>query len=258
MVTVDMQAARLGEVLTKWATPPTEAVDQLPKPTSKDNKKGRCNECGGWHGLPAVHLDYVGHAWVTRALIEADPLWSWEPMALSDAGEPLVVNAGGHLRMWIRLTVHGKSLPAVGTCPASKPEPEKELVGDALRNGAMRFGIALSLWAKDEWSDLRHQGPAPPSDEVAQAGGNELPDAPEFDVDGPGADGPSDVPTPPDDQDLRGEVEALRREMTAGQKSMVRAWMAANDVRALGHATVDELAALWVECQRVLAEGDAA
>jgi hypothetical protein len=147
-------SGELAAILTKWGNPPAELVGKLPKPTSKDNKAGRCRECGGWHGLPAVHLDYMGHASVTRALIETDEHWNWEPVAFTEAGEPLITNSGGHLRMWARLTVLGKTVLCVGTCPSNKPEPEKELIGDMLRNGAMRLGIGLSLWAKEEWTDL--------------------------------------------------------------------------------------------------------
>lgn len=232
----DQQAARLGEVLRNWAAPPPEAIDKLPKPTKKENQKGVCRECGGYHGLPAVHLDYVGHAWVTRALIEADPLWTWEPVAWTEAGEPLITNAGGHLRLWIRLTLHGKTIPAVGTCPSSKPEPEKELIGDALRNGAMRFGIALSLWAKDEWADLGHEN----------AGAGVAGSTP---VDEMGA---SQKPAPAPAPDLKRVVEAARAQMTAAQKSAVREFMAANDIPSLAKATAPQLEQLADECERVL------
>lgn len=144
----------LAAILRKWGNPPKEMVDKLPKPTKRDNPPGKCKECGGWHGLPAVHLDYMGHAAVRRALIETDETWNWEPVAFTGQGEPLITNAGGHLRMWIRLTVLGKQVLGVGTCAANKPEPEKELIGDALRNAAMSLGFGLSLWAKDEWADL--------------------------------------------------------------------------------------------------------
>lgn len=160
-------SGELAAILTKWGNPPKEMVDKLPKPTKRENKPGSCKECGGWHGLPAVHLDYMGHAAVTRALIETDEQWNWEPVAFTEAGEPLISNAGGHLRMWARLTVLGKTVLCVGTCPANKPEPEKELIGDMLRNGAMRFGIGLGLWAKDEWNDLGTSG----SDRSAETGG---------------------------------------------------------------------------------------
>lgn len=157
----------LRGILTTWGNPPDALVDKLPKPTRRANEKGNCGECGGYHGLPAVHLDYMGHASVTRALIEVDPEWTWEPIAFTDDGEPLVKQAAEHLRLWGRLTVLGKTLICVGTCDANKPEPEKELIGDLLRNGAMRFGIGLALWAKEEWTDLRPAEPLTPFDEVA-------------------------------------------------------------------------------------------
>jgi hypothetical protein len=36
---------------------------------------------------------------------------------------------------------------------ADKQDLDKELIGDFLRNASMRFGIALSLWSKQDWSD---------------------------------------------------------------------------------------------------------
>jgi hypothetical protein len=247
----DQQAARLGEVLRNWASPPADAIDTLPKPTRKENQKGVCRECGGYHGLPAVHLDYVGHAWVTRALIESDPLWSWEPAAVTDAGEPLITNAGGHLRMWIRLTVHGKTLPAVGTCPSGKPEPEKELIGDALRNGAMRFGIALSLWAKDEWSDLESvdaSGAAEPAEATSPAAA-----AAPAPVDASGAgNGPAPDAPSPSLEPARAAVQEMRSRMTAAQKSSVRTFMASHDIPSLATATLSQLELLTGACERVL------
>lgn len=65
---------------------PPELIGKLPKPTRKDNQKGNCTECGKYHGLPAVHIDYVGHAEITRRLLEVDPLWYWEPYANPEAG----------------------------------------------------------------------------------------------------------------------------------------------------------------------------
>ncbi len=233
------EAAALLAVLTDWAKPPADAIDKLPKPTKKENQKGRCNDCGGWHGLPAVHLDYVGHAWVTRALIQADPLWSWEPLAMNEAGEPLVVNAGGHLRMWIRLTVHGKTLPAVGTCPANKPEPEKELIGDALRNGAMRFGVALSLRAKDEWSDLGAQ------DSDAGGGGAGFPE----EAVGTGVAPPASDTGDVDEQ--RRRIRAAKAQMTAAQKTFLQEWMTGEEI-VPATATHAQLDAIEAECARIL------
>jgi len=51
---------------------------------------------------------------------------------------------------------------AIGTAKANAFDLDKQLYGDALRNGAMRFGISLSLWSKQEWEDLNHN-PAPAS-----------------------------------------------------------------------------------------------
>jgi hypothetical protein len=46
-------------------------------------------------------------------------------------------------------------------------ELDKELVGDFLRNASMRFGIALSLWTKQEWEDLGGK-PAPQKQATGQ------------------------------------------------------------------------------------------
>lgn len=143
---------------------PKDVVGILPKPYKRDSPKGKCNECGGYHGLPAAHLDYVGHAAVTDRLLTVDPMWTWEPMhrqidsaALAAAlasGSPecvrlLIENSPPALdrdgNLWIRLTVNGVTRPGVGDGPNMK-----ERIGDALRNAAMRFGVALSLWSKDE------------------------------------------------------------------------------------------------------------
>ena len=44
---------------------PPHQISKLPKPYSRESAKGNCKECGGYHGLPAVHLDYVRHAALT-------------------------------------------------------------------------------------------------------------------------------------------------------------------------------------------------
>lgn len=97
-------------------------------------------------------LSYVGHAAVTDRLLSVDPFWTWEPVAWDSAGFPAIQGSpdGKLLALWIRLTVCGVTRLGVGTCPSSKAEVLKELIGDALRNAAMRFGVALDLWTKDE------------------------------------------------------------------------------------------------------------
>ncbi len=147
-----MTADALAAIPAKWASPDPATLAKLPKPTKRDAEKGKCAECGGWHGLPAIHLDYMGHAEVTLALIDADPAWTWEPLALHD-GLPAITREGSRLVMWARLTVLGKSIVGVGTCEANKPDPEKELIGDFLRNAAMRFGIGTKLWSKATVAD---------------------------------------------------------------------------------------------------------
>jgi hypothetical protein len=62
--------------------------------------------------------------------------------------------------MWAYLIVHGKKMLGVGSVRADKQELDKELVGDFLRNAAMRFGISLALWTKNEWEDLGGHAPA--------------------------------------------------------------------------------------------------
>lgn len=141
-----MSADALRQVLDQWAKPPKELVDKLPK--------------GG------TTLDYMGHAAVTRALIEVDPEWNWEPVC-DEHGIPVIQARGKRLVMWGRLTVLGKTVFCCGTCEDRKFEPEKELIGDLLRNGAMRFGIGLSLWSKDEWTSLGTSS----SDRSAATGG---------------------------------------------------------------------------------------
>lgn len=139
-----------------YKTPPAEHLGKLPKPTRKDATKGNCNECGGFHGLPAVHLDYLGHAELTDILLDADPLWSWEPFALDEATQlPRVIANDRGSVLWIHLTIWGVTRPGVGTSDPKGPDTFKELIGDALRNAAMRFGIAVDLWSKAEGIDRR-------------------------------------------------------------------------------------------------------
>lgn len=154
-----MSADALAAVPGRYAQPDPATLSKLPKPTKRDNAKGHCNDCGGWHGLPAIHLDYMGHADVTLALIEVDPCWDWEPLAVEN-GSPVIANQGGRLVMWGYLTVHGKRLLCVGTCESGKGDPEKELIGDLLRNGAMRFGIGTRLWSKADGEDPAGSGVA--------------------------------------------------------------------------------------------------
>lgn len=138
------------EGLAKLREPfPDAQIGLLPKPYKKDSQKGNCRECGGYHGLPAAHLKYIGHAAITDRLRSADPTWTWEPLALDADGLPAVRVRNGTAAMWIRLTVCGVTRLGVGTAEANKAEVDKELISDALRNAAMRFGCGLDLWSKE-------------------------------------------------------------------------------------------------------------
>lgn len=131
-------------------------INKLAKGSKEQTKcpasdKRSCNVCGGWHHPKMIHLDYVGHAALTDRLLEADPFWSWEPMGFAPNGLPLFDQTGG---LWIRLTVCGVTRLGYGHAPSKEfQEPgarEKEIIGDALRNAAMRFGAALDLWHKGD------------------------------------------------------------------------------------------------------------
>lgn len=140
---------------------PKEVIGKLPKLTCKSctdsqgkvcsqHSKSKCQACGNYISSAHIDLDYVGHAEVTDRLLSVDPAWSWEPLAFDEFGVPRVTQgADNRLNLWIRLTVCGVSRIGVGSVLAKSADAEKQLIGDALRNAAMRFGVALELWAKD-------------------------------------------------------------------------------------------------------------
>ena len=121
----------LRQLLAEWASPPAEMIDVIPK--------------GG------VELKYLGHAATTRALLECDPTWWWEPMAFDADGLPLLVtdDQGRPIGLWGYLHLCGVRRPGYGSCLPGKSDAVKELVGDFLRNAGMRAGIGLDLWKKD-------------------------------------------------------------------------------------------------------------
>lgn len=93
-------------------------------------------------------LAYVGHAALTDRLLDADPTWTWEPLAINPNGLPVMDELGG---MWIRLTVCGVTRLGYGHAGSKTGgDAIKEVIGDALRNAAMRFGAALDLWHKGD------------------------------------------------------------------------------------------------------------
>ena len=131
----------LGDVLAKYGVPDPKIVGKLPK--------------GG------TTLDFVGHADVTKMLIEIDENWTWEPVAFDDQGLPAyrVENGMAHMAGW--MTIHGVRRLGIGSVQHNKGDLLKELVSDFIRNAAMRFGVCLALWTKQEWDDVDHAPAAP-------------------------------------------------------------------------------------------------
>lgn len=151
-MTDEMKVAQL-EALAKLREPfPEESINKLPQGVAKEGDKKHCDECGGYHRQARMHLDYVGHAYVTERLLEVDPLWDWEPAASDASGSPAVEweKDGSPVGLWIKLTVAGMTRYGYGSVTAGKSEAVKELIGDAIRNAAMRFGCALEYWKKDK------------------------------------------------------------------------------------------------------------
>ena len=93
-------------------------------------------------------LDYVSHAWVTDRLLEIDPEWTWEPVGFDEYGLPKLDSTGG---LWIKLTVCGVTRYGYGE-PQGRDQHDKVkgAIGNAIRVAAMRFGVALDLWIKEE------------------------------------------------------------------------------------------------------------
>ena len=136
------------------ATTPSSTADGLrllrvPFPREQVGKLPKKNKDGS-----QILLDYVGHADCTARILDADPLWTWEPLALDPNGLPLLDSSGN---LWIRLTVCGVTRLGVGDGASIK-----EKIGDAIRNAAMRFGVALDLWAKGD-RDFTASNPPPPT-----------------------------------------------------------------------------------------------
>jgi hypothetical protein len=92
-------------------------------------------------------------------------------MALDQFGSPAVDRDGN---LWIRLTICGVTRLGVGDGKSMK-----ERVGDAIRNAAMRFGVALDLWAKENLVEFAQAASAPaPRPEPAARPAVQAPPAP--------------------------------------------------------------------------------
>jgi hypothetical protein len=95
-----------------------------------------------------LRLQFVGHAAVTQRLLEVDPEWTWEPCGIDDEGLPVFDEHGG---LWIRLTVCGVTRYGYGEPQGGDHyDKVKGSIGNAIRVAAMRFGVGLDLWSKDD------------------------------------------------------------------------------------------------------------
>lgn len=121
----------------------------------RDSKRGcnqhemsQCSKCGNRLTTAHIDLKFVGHAEVTNRLLNVDPMWSWEPVAFDSNGLP---QYDGNRGLWIRLTVCGVTRLGYGNAEGkSGGDAVKEIIGDAIRNAGMRFGMALDLWTSSD------------------------------------------------------------------------------------------------------------
>ena len=103
-----------------------------------------------------IDLRYVGHAEATNRLLNVDPFWDWEPLTVDERGLPRV---DGYDGLWIRLTVCGMSRLGYGHADGKTGgNAVKEVIGDAIRNAGMRFGMALDLWTTSDLEIIENGG----------------------------------------------------------------------------------------------------
>jgi hypothetical protein len=189
---------------------PPESIGKLPK--------------GG------VTLDFVGHAVTTSRLLTVDPEWTWEPMAVDEHGNPQPDAAGN---LWIRLTVCGVTRIGVGDGNTMKIR-----IGDAIRNAAMRFGVALDLWTKEELEGEPSEHPPP--EKKAERISATPPDDPYYDT------GPQTLPM---SGRSRGRMFALFAEHHIFDPAEQRAGME----KIVGHPVTSRGEITEGECQAVIA-----
>ena len=89
-------------------------------------------------------VDYVDHAHVTERLNQVIPGWTWEPMGRTDTGLPAFDDIGG-LWIWLELP-DGTKVPGYGEPGQRSHDAIKGAISDAIKNAAMRLGVALDLW----------------------------------------------------------------------------------------------------------------
>jgi hypothetical protein len=109
-------------------------------------------EAIGYLPKAGIKLAYVGHAAVTDRLLEVDPEWTWEPAATDENGLPILLRHGESVGLWIKMTIGGVTRYGFGDGP-----DVKQCISDAIRNAAMRYGVALDLWSKEDLQSTREE-----------------------------------------------------------------------------------------------------
>jgi len=103
--------------------------------------------------LPATSkrpaLDFVGHAAVTDRLNKIAPGWSY---AIDERWDGLSVEYAKGVEVqvptfWVRGTM---TIGGVSRAEFGDGKDAKEAIGNFIRRGAMRFGVAIDLWSREE------------------------------------------------------------------------------------------------------------
>lgn len=177
---------------------PAEQIGKLPKPLQKNAEKKKCGGCGGYHGVPAIHLDYVGHGAVTDRLNTVAPDWTFtidhRAEYVGKDGQPHVAGIVG------TMLLGDKAITETGDVdrPSTWGNEMKNAISDFIRRAAMRFGVALDLWSKEDLDSNRETAggdgslPTAPPSSPPSSGGAAREDAappepsepPEFVIDG--------------------------------------------------------------------------
>ena len=94
-----------------------------------------------------VELDYVGHAAVSDRLNQQEPGWSYGIERAVESADGLHVQA---VVGWVE--IGGKRLPEVGepNNQSSYGQEFQSAIGNLIRRGAMRFGVGIDLWSKED------------------------------------------------------------------------------------------------------------
>ena len=153
----DFSTEQIGHKPATWCKACSAAVRNKTGKVCGDHRVVKCPKCKTSVTEAHTCLDFVGHADVRARLCEADPEWTWAPFDFPGTGS-LILSDGHPVGLWITLTVGGVPKPGYGSVDKGKPEAMKELIGDALRNAGLSFGIAWKLWAKGERTSSEGEG----------------------------------------------------------------------------------------------------